>query len=303
MTHRDSYSPSSYIITISEEYSSDRIVDWCIKNNINICRCNTDSFNALKLKVAKDVSNIKIITRKYSKLLLINNLPNELFRYLSKETSVYWLEFLSRYKKQIVCGHHLFKIEPLRTSALEIAKNCNLLVPDYIITSSKIELTNFSLKHSKIICKSLGAPQNFVFNDLDLALKTSDVNKDDIEQMEEYFCPTYFQEKIERDYEVRLFYLRGNMWAMAYIISKENEIAADIGDIKRMREVPIIVPKNIEKNIIKYMELSGYNTGSLDFIIKNNKWYFLETNPSGQYAFVSKACNYFLDREIAKVLI
>lgn len=47
----------------------------------------------------------------------------------------------------------------------------------------------------------------------------------------------------------------------------------------------------------------GLNTGPIDLIRGlDDKYYFLEINPVGQYGFISKPCNYDIDYEIFNFL-
>jgi glutathione synthase/RimK-type ligase-like ATP-grasp enzyme len=52
------------------------------------------------------------------------------------------------------------------------------------------------------------------------------------------------------------------------------------------------------------MSILKLNTGSVDLIFseEDNKYYFLEVNPMGQFGMVSKPCNYYLEKEMAQYL-
>jgi hypothetical protein len=46
------------------------------------------------------------------------------------------------------------------------------------------------------------------------------------------------------------------------------------------------------------------NTGSIDLILTpNGEYFFLEINPMGQYDWLSKNCNYYIEKDIAEMLI
>ncbi len=52
------------------------------------------------------------------------------------------------------------------------------------------------------------------------------------------------------------------------------------------------------------MDKIGLNCGSLDFIVDiNDKFYFLEVNPTGQFGMVDFPCNYNLHKIVAEQLI
>ena len=75
-------------------------------------------------------------------------------------------------------------------------------------------------------------------------------------------------------------------------------------DEKPNRNVPVIIPKKIENKIFKMIKQLKLRTCSIDFIVsKNNKYFFLEVNPMGQLDWVSKNCNYYIEKQIAEDLM
>ena len=47
----------------------------------------------------------------------------------------------------------------------------------------------------------------------------------------------------------------------------------------------------------------GINTGSIDLIYSlSNEYVFLEVNPQGQFDWLSKNCNYYIEKDIAELL-
>ncbi|WP_228444971.1 ATP-grasp domain-containing protein [Chryseobacterium indoltheticum] len=113
---------------------------------------------------------------------------------------------------------------------------------------------------------------------------------------------SFFQEKIEKDFEIRTFYLNGKTWSMAIFSQNDEQTKVDFrkyNDDKPNRNVRYKLPKDIEEKVHILMQTLDLNCGSLDFMKSGNKYYFLEINPVGQFGNVSADCNYFLEREIA----
>ena len=51
------------------------------------------------------------------------------------------------------------------------------------------------------------------------------------------------------------------------------------------------------------MRQINLRTGSIDMIVdQNGNYIFLEINPVGQFVAYGEFCNYYLDREMAKIL-
>ena len=73
---------------------------------------------------------------------------------------------------------------------------------------------------------------------------------------------------------------------------------------KPNRCVPYNLPNTIKRKIFKFMKYKKIDTGSIDIIFStNNKYFFLENNPQGQFDWLTKNCNYNIEKEIAEILI
>lgn len=116
------------------------------------------------------------------------------------------------------------------------------------------------------------------------------------------FSISFLQEKVEKDFEIRSFYLNGNIWSIAIFSQNDEQTKLDFrkyNDEKPNRNVRYNLPKSIEAKICKLMKDLDLNSGSLDFIKSGDKFYFLEVNPIGQFLAVSTLCNYYLEKEVA----
>jgi ATP-GRASP peptide maturase of grasp-with-spasm system len=119
------------------------------------------------------------------------------------------------------------------------------------------------------------------------------------------FFISFFQEKVEKDFEIRTFYLNGKCWSMAIFSQKDEQTKIDFrryNKKKPNRNVRYNLPKIIEDKIHLLMKALDLNCGSLDFIKKGEQYYFLEVNPIGQFGNVSYHCNYELFKEVAEAL-
>ncbi len=126
----------------------------------------------------------------------------------------------------------------------------------------------------------------------------------DKKEKEDFFT-TFFQQKIEKDFEIRSFYLNRKVWSMAIFSQNDDQTKVDYrryNKVKPNRNVPYNLPKDIEEKIIVLMDKLDLTSGSLDFIKSDDKFYFLEVNAVGQFGNVSFYCNYGLDYEIATSL-
>ena len=211
----------------------------------------------------------------------------------------YWLEdyvikTLER-KKHInkQSNSHLNKL-----LALEQAKKVGLKVPSYYLAENTDQLIV-----NKTITKSIA--ENIIIQSVDNfsegILYTSLVT----EKERENFFITFFQEMIEKDFEIRAFYLDGRISATAIFSQNDKQTQIDhrkYNHQKPNRDVRYNLPKEVEEKIHILMQQLDINCGSLDFIKSKNDFYFLEINPVGQFLGLSAICNYLLEKEIAEYL-
>ena len=73
------------------------------------------------------------------------------------------------------------------------------------------------------------------------------ITKDDLSLFPDFFFPTLFQQKIEKDFDIRVFYLDGICYSMAIFNSRVDFRE----DYSNNRNVPIKLPKHIELKIHK----------------------------------------------------
>lgn len=127
-----------------------------------------------------------------------------------------------------------------------------------------------------------------------------------IEEIEEHdFFISFFQEKIDKDFEIRTFYLNGECFSMAIFSQNDEQTKTDFRKYnhkKPNRNIPYKLPRHLEDKIHELMQTLDLNCGSIDFIKSKDRYYFLEVNPVGQFANVAYHCNYPLFKKIADYL-
>jgi len=93
---------------------------------------------------------------------------------------------------------------------------------------------------------------------------------------------------------------------MAIFSQKNNQTSIDFRKYDSQipnRTIPYKLPVWVEKQLTSLFHKLGLNTGSVDLILTPNEEYvFLEINPVGQFGMVSYPCNYYLEKEVAKLL-
>lgn len=181
---------------------------------------------------------------------------------------------------------------------LDKAEEIGLDVPKYFLAD-----TTDDIILNKTITKPITGNITFdsIDNYSDYIMYTSVIEK----KVKDNFYISFFQEKIEKDYEIRSFYLNGKIWSTAIISQNDDQTKTDFRKYNQEnpnRNVRYNLPKDIEEKIQILMLNLDLNCGSLDFIKSGNKYYFLEVNTVGQFLGVSAICNYSVEKEIAAYL-
>lgn len=202
---------------------------------------------------------------------------------------------------------NFFTGEVNKLISLQIAKKVGLMIPDTLVSGNKSELIRFNDINGSLITKSISEvlylkiESNFYCN------YTEAINEKFIDSLPSGFFPSLLQTKLEKSYELRIFYLHGICYTMAIFSQSDSQTEVDFrkyNDEKPNRTVPFSLPSAIEEKIAVFMKQMNLDTGSIDMIVtKNREYVFLEVNPVGQFGMVSGPCNYNLEKEIATCLI
>lgn len=191
---------------------------------------------------------------------------------------------------------------------LSLAQKVKLNVPETLISNDKKDILLFKKKYDKIICKPLSDSVFFYSKDENLKIQgytkiiSNKIINDSVNK-----CHAMFQIAIDKEYEIRTFFLMNKTYSI--VIFSQANIKTKIDyrnyDYKKPNYCSsYILPNDIENKIIKLMKVLNLNNGSIDLIRnKNGEYVFLEVNPVGQFSNVSSIGGYNLEFLIAQKLI
>jgi hypothetical protein len=194
--------------------------------------------------------------------------------------------------------------QPSKQRILNVAKKIGFRVPEYIVVNSMAKLNEFVERKNRVVCKSLESQALFFFGDKPFERYncfTYEINKSNLSNIPEYFFPSFFQEHIQKDLELKIFFFKGTFFPAALI--PDNQIANTDIKASPYRCVPYTLSEDLKGKICHLMAFFNWKMGSIDLLIKNNQVYFLEVNPSGQFGNISYECGYNIEGFIASELI
>jgi len=272
----------------------------CGSNNIDLENITSvwyrrASFNIVSQEFqSKNINSIERAYFYYNVYINDRKKINEYFSFLLKRKNVRMVNYYEDYSTYRIIN-------------FEIAKDCGLLVPKYFFINSIKELNSKLNSGSFIVPKFIGDGLFYINNNTRLDYHTTIIKKTDLRKLQSINSTTLIQEYIEKYLELRVFFLNQKLYPAAIFSQLDATTKIDFRNyniFKQNRVVPYKFPRNIEKAIFEFINTLKLTCGSLDMILsKDQKYYFLEVNPVGQFEFISYKCNLNLEHELAKSLI
>ncbi|WP_312752611.1 grasp-with-spasm system ATP-grasp peptide maturase [Epilithonimonas hominis] len=189
---------------------------------------------------------------------------------------------------------------------LQKACENGLQTPKSYITNHKNGFENIK---DDIITKPISESFSIVENGIRKTAFTAQVDESilNAEKYSDFFFPSFFQQKLEKEYEIRSFYLCGEIYSIAIFSQNDSRTQLDFrqyNEAKPNRNSKYQLPEEVEESIRNFMISININCGSIDLVkTRDSKFFFLELNPVGQIGVVSRFGHYNLERLIALKLI
>jgi ATP-GRASP peptide maturase of grasp-with-spasm system len=203
-------------------------------------------------------------------------------------------------------GSYRKEIFQNKLATLFIAQQIGLYLPPTIVTTQKDNLIDFIRENGECITKAISNMFKIETTDSFQTIGTQLVTNTMIQSLDETFFPTLLQKKITKIFELRIFYLKGKFYPMAIFSQNDDQTQLDYRNYNRVkpnRNIPYILPEDIEEKLQKLMDKLDLDTGSIDIMVTpEGEYVFLEVNPTGQFGWVSENCNYYLEEKIARCL-
>ena len=192
-----------------------------------------------------------------------------------------------------------------KLQVLEQASKAGLLIPDSLVCTTKESLQKFLQKHKQVITKPLSGPVRS-YGTSNYILYTELLDTSILENLPESFFPSFFQKCIQKQFEVRAFYLDGDWHCLAMFTQANEKTRTDsrkYSTAAPTRMIPFALPADIKTKTASILKSLDLQTASVDFIVdKDDTVYFLEINPVGQFGEHSYVGNFYLEKKIAKKL-
>ena len=174
---------------------------------------------------------------------------------------------------------------------LRLARSVGLRVPRSIITNdAEAAAEFFAACPGGVICKPMLIGSHYIDGEHHVAYtRTVAPGEFDALKASIALCPTYLQEKIAKDNELRVTIIGDAVFACRIdsqaIAGAEEDWRAV--DTERLPHTMVTLPETIERALRRYLEACGLKFGAFDLIVTPEQNYvFLELNPNGQWYWI-----------------
>lgn len=198
-----------------------------------------------------------------------------------------------------------------KPTQLETAVRLGFQIPDTLITNDSTAAKTFIKRHKKCVTKSLSRYNPISDDGMIMSFLTRRIilGKTDFSGL--YLAPAIFQEEIDDVREIRVTVVDKKVFAAA-ITTKGINKNTSIRDYKMSYFNPTIkaiiepykLPKEISDKCVSLTRAFNLKFSAIDLLEdKNGKFWFLENNPNGQWAFVEDATGQQIGKAMAELLM
>lgn len=325
------------VLSRQDDGSTSNVIEWLVKYNKPYIRLNTDDDKA-RLHFL-DIDNRELTISKHGETTNLFNISSlwhrrrgfslknvainfdELDKGILFDTPDYHKSHInSEYKVLTEYFHYILQqdvptignyvsTDVNKLIVLEIAKKHNVPIPkSYVVTTKEgIRRILANTDASFVVTKAISQGVYHFTPAYGYYSYTERITEESLNELPNRFFPSLLQEEIKKKYELRVFYLNEEFYAMAIFSQKRADTVVDFrkhtDQDNPQRKVPYNLPQHVKKGLIAIMNELELNTGSIDILVdEDNNYIFLEVNPVGQFGMTSSPCNYYLERKIAKIL-
>ena len=185
-----------------------------------------------------------------------------------------------------------------KTEQLKLAVEFGLPIPNTCISADQGVIQKFySDNESNIIAKAV--KHGFLFNGTNAKVAaTQSIDREYIENIDNYaHIPMIFQEKIEKEIDIRVTVVDNNVFSTAIHSQEYDETAIDwrLADHFKisLKQEQFDLPLDLQLKCLKLTQHFKLRYSAIDMVkAKDGKYYFLELNPNGQWAWLEQVAGH-----------
>ncbi|WFS63612.1 hypothetical protein LF599_05460 [Pseudodesulfovibrio thermohalotolerans] len=309
--------PHTLILSHSLDYSCDFICRILNDNNIPFFRLNRDQFHSVNilLEPAKPELTIQngdftVCIKEESLYSIFYRAPtflreNKRYESIGDEISTtQWAAFL---RSLVVFENILWVNSPDATYKAEIkswqlkkAYEVGLNIP-YTIVSNAPHLISSHIPSPKIAYKSIDTLYIQKKDSVGF-LYTNFIDNETLSEQARLVAPLSFQEALQPKNDLRVTVIGNEIFPFS--------IESDLGPIENdwrlqkndLRYIPTSLPDSLVEKLLRLVELLNLSYCGIDLIERDNQFYFIEANPTGEWSWLMRNTGIKLDQKIVSLL-
>lgn len=299
---------SILIVTCSYDLTSNYIQKR-YESNYTFFRLNIDEVNKFEINVNNKGFSIKNketgrkiysteITSIYYRKIDFPNLDEyepEDHVFIKKEILAFVDGIVNSFEGKVLTKPAILRNSENKVNQLMIAERLGIKQPKTSITNSS-EYINKIIGENKWILKPMASGRIRKKDNSYEVIQTNIVDRE-VNEIEK--CPTYFQEYITKEYELRITVINNKIFPVK--ITNQDKIDWRKSGPSNKFEI-CKIPKNIEKECLKILSELKLDFGAFDYIYTGREYIFLEVNPNGQWLWLEEELGLNISEEIVSYL-
>lgn len=293
------------IITNKDDFAVDYLICRLIERKIPYFRLNSDDLYHISYNVSITNSTIHRALILHGKCINLNDVKAVWYRRkicpgLSEEIHSSERNFiaseLQHFVEGLVLNDNIKWVNPIsaveiaerKTYQLQIAHKSGFNIPDTVISNDSFELSSFCKVHNdKVICKPIYHGLYFDGNNR-YAIYTEHISSSEITDC---IVPTLLQVEVPKGNDIRVTIIGNDVYPVE--IFSDGDLPLDWrGQNKNVRFRNCDIPNEVVEKCFVLMKKLTLEYGAFDFIrTSDNQWYFLEVNPTGEWAWLEIELN------------
>lgn len=307
----------------------DVVISFLAKEKVEFVRFNTEDFpqkvtidwqigtdrkssGFISLPLGRKVSFSKITScwyRRPNPSEISKNLVSSQTKQFAQEECETFLKSLWIYLSDKYWINHPLNIHKSESKPnnLKVAASLGFNVPRTLITNDPKNAQRFYDEcEGNVINKVLGKGQVEYLRDY-YFVYANKVTSSDLTDLDTVsFTPTFFQEYISKQIEIRTTVVGNNAFSCAIFsqASEKTKIDWRHYDFEKVKHEVHNLPEEIADMCVKMTHFFGLNFAAFDLILTpDGRYVFLEMNPNGQWLWIENLTGLPISNAIAKLLI
>ncbi|GLZ41416.1 ATP-grasp ribosomal peptide maturase [Actinokineospora sp. NBRC 105648] len=185
---------------------------------------------------------------------------------------------------------------------LSVAARIGLSVPHTLITNDHAAVAAFSEHNSHVVCKPLSSVAHRVDDSVRITY-TTPIDGDDIDPAMVGATAHLFQERVDKQYEVRVTMVGRRPLGVAIHAHSAAARRDWRSDYASLTYAAAAVPAAVAERLCDYLDAFGLAFGAFDLVVTpEDEWVFLECNPSGQWLWLERETGVPITSALADLL-